>query len=692
VTDPTASCGTHPVQSFTGPAGECTYGQAGTFIVTGSFTDPHGTKRVSTQPLTVTVPARPPVNPTVTVQLNGQPGTGATVSTTLPAVLDVTVTLERPTAVGILDPLFPPSARLTVTGLQLAPVTVPLTVSTDGFTLTGQTVLHTAGDYSVSVTALTQAQVPLTAATTTRLEGSPIHLAVGELTQTESRKVEVALRFPAGLPGTQFHVDCGTPRAQIQPGPDVVCTYAAPGTFQATGYFTPPGSAVRVPTEPAEVVIPAVQPAYLALDVTFPGAGHLSETQDSTPQARIFHLTPTTYPVDMRVSVAGVVPESAGVGIATPFDRTSGTLAMTLLATSDGQPVPNGPSLTVPVNDDHVSQTFGVRTTLRGFTGENGHPRISGRYRLTFTGKLADATPVEQSATVLIDEPLLQAEVIPYGVEGPYAPATYRFRVTQLQNSVKRDRLSFTWTAVRVRPGQPDEEIKTSPSSTTFAVVLPTAGTYRVSLRCIGTVSGSFTWSEQITVPEAPVSTAEDPIPVISFTSGGAQRPPVQYRLNAALPPLEPGDRYTGIVWSMDGTRLQRPANRATIKAPGSHTFQATARTRNGKEYVASQTVEVRENLVPRGTLDCSKSIPGTTTASLRCSAVGLDPDGRITTRRWRVEELGIDTKGGWILKANVENPPPTITVRLYVTDNSDATEEIGPVTVSLQPPPRTQE
>jgi hypothetical protein len=116
------------------------------------------------------------------------------------------------------------------------------------------------------------------------------------------------------------------------------------------------------------------------------------------------------------------------------------------------------------------------------------------------------------------------------------------------------------------------------------------------------------------------------------------------------------------------------------------------ARTRNGKEYTASQTVEVRENLVPRGTLDCSKSVPGTTTASLRCSAVGLDPDGRIITRRWRVEELGIDTKVGWTLKANVENPPATVTVRLYVTDNSDATEEIGPVTVGLQRPAPTHE
>jgi hypothetical protein len=65
-----------------------------------------------------------------------------------------------------------------------------------------------------------------------------------------------------------------------------------------------------------------------------------------------------------------------------------------------------------------------------------------------------------------------------------------------------------------------------------------------------------------------------------------------------------------------------------------------------------------------------------------------VDPDGRIVIRHWVVPELKIDQNGGWSLKVPVTNPPPTATVHLYITDDSGATVDLGPVPVTLQPSP----
>jgi hypothetical protein len=92
--------------------------------------------------------------------------------------------------------------------------------------------------------------------------------------------------------------------------------------------------------------------------------------------------------------------------------------------------------------------------------------------------------------------------------------------------------------------------------------------------------------------------------------------------------------------------------------------------------------------MVPRGTIDCSKTQVGTATATLRCSANGLDPDGRVTIRRWVVPELKVDVKQGFSLRVPVTNPPETVTVHLYATDNSGTTLDLGPETVPLRPQP----
>jgi hypothetical protein len=88
----------------------------------------------------------------------------------------------------------------------------------------------------------------------------------------------------------------------------------------------------------------------------------------------------------------------------------------------------------------------------------------------------------------------------------------------------------------------------------------------------------------------------------------------------------------------------------------------------------------------PRGTIDCTRSVPAPTNALLSCTGTGLDPDGRITNRQWVVPELNVDVRGGWLLKQTVKNPPPVVTVHFYVTDDSGDTQDLGPVTVPLQP------
>lgn len=154
------------------------------------------------------------------------------------------------------------------------------------------------------------------------------------------------------------------------------------------------------------------------------------------------------------------------------------------------------------------------------------------------------------------------------------------------------------------------------------------------------------------------------------------------------MPPgaLDTGERVTTSTWIADGTALHWPPNRATITQAGTHTFALAIKTAGGKALTASQTVDVAENMVPRGTIDCSKTQVGTASATLRCSANGLDPDGSVKLRHWVVPELKVDVKQGWSLKVPVTSPPETVTVHLYATDNSGATLDLGPVTVPLRP------
>ncbi len=680
--DATTDCGTRPAQGFSGLTGECTYAKAGSATVTGAFTDPNGSRRVATAPLTVSVASVPVTVKEITIALNGQPANRATVSTTLPAVLDATVTLAPPAVVGIVDPIFGQTSVLTITRPQMAAITVTLTLSADGLTLTGQTLLNAPGDYHVAFSGRTQGNVALSGAVDTSLSGAPISLQVGALAQTGPRTILVPLTFPEELPASKYLVDCGTHPAQMLAGQSVTCTYTAPGTYQVVGYFTPQGSQTRTQTEPSEVVIPAQVPPYLDLAVQFLNAGYSSEPNDSRPDARKYHLTPTIYPVDVRVTI--VVPglDAEGVGVPSAFDEGSAKLTLTLTGTADGQAMVNGPSTTLPLHYDATSNTFIVQTSLRGFLLDGVTPHISGQYSLVFTGTLQDGTPVTQSASLLIDEPLLQAVAFLYGIDGPYAPTTYRYRLTELQSPVKRERITISWTAVSLAdPSAPP--IKSTRGSTNFAVTFTQPGTYRVSLAVLGTVSGSFAWSEDITV-QAPPTDA----PYITISSGGAQRPPVQYLLKYTVPPgaLDARDRVTTSTWIADGIALHWPPNRATVTQPGTHTFALTVKTAAGKELTASQTVDVAENMVPRGTIDCTKTQVGTASATLRCSANGLDPDGSVKIRRWVVPELKVDVRQGWSLKVPVNSPPETATVHLYATDNSGATLDLGPVTVPLRP------
>lgn len=692
--DQTVNCGIrNPVQTFTGPTGQCVYSQSGSFTVTGQFTDPNGDPNVAATPLTVTIPSVAPAISDFALVLNGDPATpGTPVATTLPAVLDVTVTLAPPQAVGILDPIFPATAAVTVALQTVKPITVPLTASADGFTLTGETLLEYAGAYHAAFVGRTQRNVPLSAAADMTLTGAPINLQLGALNQDSPQSISVPIAFPDGLLGSNFYINCGTPRDQVLTGTSVTCKYTAPGTYTPTGYYVPQGTSVRVPTMPAQLTIPGLLPVYMDLGVTFPGAGPFSETSESTPSARVYHLTPVTYPVDIKVAATPVTDPSTGPGIVQPFDRTSASITLQLLDPTTGQavsvPATNGPgatssthTLTLPLYDDPTSNTFSVRTTMRGFDQGTGTPNISGQWLLTFKAKTTTGTPVTTTATLRIDNPLLQAFVIPYGIQGPYAPAQYRYRVTSVQSAVKHERLSLLWT-VTDRAGDILRQVK---NATTFAVTLTDPGSYHVTLTLAGSVSGTYDWSDDLLVPEAP----SDPnTPIIQITSGGPQRPPVEYQLKAFPPALDSPDRYTFIEWFLDGKKLQHPANRAYITTPGAHTIQVTYHALKSDDRIASVTIDVRDNMSPRGTIDCSQSVPTATNALLRCSGIGLDPDGRITNRRWVIPELNLDVRSGWTLKTTVKTPPPAVTVHLYVTDDSGATQDLGPLTVPLQPTP----
>ena len=154
------------------------------------------------------------------------------------------------------------------------------------------------------------------------------------------------------------------------------------------------------------------------------------------------------------------------------------------------------------------------------------------------------------------------------------------------------------------------------------------------------------------------------------------------------------GDRITTTTFAMDGVQISHPWNRVTVTTPGQHTIAGTINTAGGLQLTAAQLINVLPNMVPQGipingnSIDCSKTLIAAGSATLRCLASGVDPDGRIVIRHWVVPELKIDQNGGWSLKVPVTNPPPTATVHLYITDDSGATVDLGPVPVTLQPSP----
>ena len=685
-------CGTPGALPIPGVAPVCTYSRAGSYQVSGSFTDPTTNKSVSATPLPITVASLPPVGTQIALTLNGQSTAIGVVSTTLPAVLNATISLAPSPAVGILDPVFKQTATLTLTRPQASPLVFPMALSDDGSTLTAQQLLNATGDYHVAFAARTLGNAPLTGATDFSLSGAPITLQLGSPTQVDPQHVAVPVSFPDTLLGSKFLVDCGSHLSQVLSGQAVTCTYTQPGTYQVLGYFMPQGTTTRAQTESAAVTIPAIPPPYLNVNVTVLSGGQQSEEDGSAPDARSYHLAPTSYPVDLKVVVnQPALQDPTVVGLPALLDPAAGgKLTLTLLAGGDDQPLATPPSTTLGVPFDDTSQAFKLQTTLRGFALNGGTPHLAGTYRLTFTAKLADGTPLSQSAMLRVDEPALQAQGLLYGVIGPYTPSTYNYRVTVLQLPVTHDRISTNWTATSLDdPSAPP--VKSTSGSTNFTVTFATAGHYRVILSVSGTVSGSYTWSDDVTVLDPPAGA-----PYITISSGGAQRPPVQYLLRTVVPAgvIPDGDRITTTTFAMDGVQISHPWNRVTVTTPDQHTIAGTINTAGGLQLTAAQLINVLPNMVPQGipingnSIDCSKTLIAVGSATLRCLASGVDPDGRIVIRHWVVPELKIDLNGGWSLKVPVTNPPPTATVHLYITDDSGATVDLGPVPVTLQPSP----
>jgi len=59
---------------------------------------------------------------------------------------------------------------------------------------------------------------------------------------------------------------------------------------------------------------------------------------------------------------------------------------------------------------------------MRGLDLGTGAPKVSGRYRVTFQGKTPSGAEVTSTASLLIDEPPLEAVSLPYGMQGRTHP------------------------------------------------------------------------------------------------------------------------------------------------------------------------------------------------------------------------------------------------------------------------------
>jgi len=654
ITPMAVSCGTSSLQTFTGPAGACSYTRPGSFQITGTFKNPEDASNFSATPATVTIPAIAPVNPQIALQVNSQPVTASASSYRLPSNLTAIITLTRPDGIGILDQLDTQNSTLSITPDGLPSTRYRPVVRDNPLSATVNGEVRRIGAYAIVFQGKTLTGQTLSASAALTIDLGKATLLADPPAQ-DGNAVIVRVRWPDS--GPTGAINCGF-MSQTLTAPSGTCRYTRAGSYQIVGFFPDPARGATVLTDPIPVVIPLLAPINASLSIASVNSAGVSA--DATGPVPVFTtIQPQSYPVGVRLALAFQRPD--GIGILDVIDRSHSSL--TAAAAADGAtPIP----LALSSSSGPLELT--ALATLRSFPPDPADPS-RWRYRFTFTGHALGGSAYSAQADLagLIGQLTpLTLQVSRAAPAAPYAPATYQYSLTSAHSATLGEPIAATWTVTA--DGQPPGQ---SVQNSRMAVTFQGPGRYQVSLAVTGPFSGTSTWSDTVTVPGLPDISA----PTIVARAPDHNRPPADYRFTVTTPPMpDPRERIGVPTWTAEGTNVTGPVFVTTFTTAGEHQVGVSLPTSYGRTLEAHTTVSINPNQPPVGTVDCSRSTYRTLTKkyTLSCRATAADPDGRISSLKWVIPELQIERAD--IINLTLEaDHPAAVTVELHITDNSSA-------------------
>jgi hypothetical protein len=265
----------------------------------------------------------------------------------------------------------------------------------------------------------------------------------------------------------------------------------------------------------------------------------------------------------------------------------------------------------------------------------------------------------------------------------PYAPAVYRYRVTNLRG-VPGEPLTQRWSA--------GGSLTTREGDGTAIFTFTAPGPHDVTFEADGPVSRMAPVNGATDPLLAPTVPTPPPGNPIAFVVSGPRynRPPATYRFQPTYPPLLPGERLVGSPsWAVDNeVRSTGAVFYFPFDTAGTHEVVVSQPTSLRTLY-GRMSVTVNPNQPPTGGIDCSGSYLDKTAPSrpyvISCRAVSpKDADGRISQMTWSLPDDGVPpTAGSTYFKRSLVTPPHVVPVRLVLTDDGGASA-IAATTVDL--------
>lgn len=668
ITPVAVNCGASSLQTFTGPAGVCSYNRPGSFQITGTFVNPEDDSNFAAAPATVTIPAIAPVNPQIALQVNSQPTSDSASTYRMPSLLKAIITMQRPAGIGVLDRLDTQNSAVSVIPDGVAPTRYRPVVRNDPLQAVADGELRRAGAHTIAFNGKTLGGQTLSASASLIVEIGKATLLANPPAQ-DGNAVIVQVKWPDSGPiGT---INCGF-MSQTITAPSGTCRYTRAGSYQIVGFFSDPARDSTVLTDPVPVTIPLLAPTQASLSVvSVNSAGVSSNVTGSIPLFTT--MQPQSYPVGVRLKVTFTRPN--GIGVLDVIDRSHSSLTATAVA--DGaNPIPVGMSL----GSGPLELT--ALASLRSFSPDPTDPS-RWRYQFTFTGQALGGSVYSAQAELIgsIGGPSpLTLQVSRAAPSIPYAPATYQYSLTGAKSATLAEPLTATWT---VTPdGQPPGQ---TVQNSRMMVTFEGPGTYQIQLTVRGPLSGDSTWFDTVTIPVL----LDAGTPTITITTPQQNRPPATYRFVAVTPPMPDRRERIGVpTWTVEGATVSTPALVTTFTTAGSHQVSVNVPTSYGRTMEAQTTVTVNPNQPPVGTVDCSRSSYRQPIAkyNIYCRATAADPDGRISALKWNIPELQYERLDTTIM-AMERAEPMAITVELHITDNSgDETVVSVPIDMAQLP------